>query len=85
MMDYADFAYWIFVSVWVIVLIGIVLEQNRRYLRRKRMLEILDGMIESVDESVGRILATLKKNGLEAHTVMIFTSDNGGYHGATST
>jgi arylsulfatase A len=42
-------------------------------------------MIESVDESVGRIMAALKRNGLEDNTVVIFTSDNGGYDLATST
>lgn len=41
-------------------------------------------MIESVDESVGRVLATLKELGLEKNTVVIFTSDNGGFYNATS-
>jgi arylsulfatase A-like enzyme len=35
-------------------------------------------MIESLDDGVGRILETLKKNGLEENTIVIFTSDNGG-------
>ena len=41
-------------------------------------------MIESVDESVGRVLATLEELGLTQNTVIIFTSDNGGYYNATS-
>ena len=41
-------------------------------------------MVESVDESVGRVLAILKKLGLEQSTVVIFTSDNGGFYKATS-
>jgi len=41
-------------------------------------------MIESVDESVGRVLATLKELGLEQDTLIIFTSDNGGFENATS-
>ncbi|HNQ87586.1 MAG TPA: sulfatase [Verrucomicrobiota bacterium] len=41
-------------------------------------------MIESVDESVGRVLATLKELGLDQSTVVIFTSDNGGFYNATS-
>lgn len=41
-------------------------------------------MIESVDESVGRVMATLRELGLEKNTVVIFTSDNGGFHNATS-
>jgi len=41
-------------------------------------------MIESVDESVGRVLETLKDLGIEKNTVVIFTSDNGGFYNATS-
>lgn len=36
------------------------------------------GMVKSVDDSVGRILAELKKDGLEDNTIVVFTSDNGG-------
>ncbi len=35
-------------------------------------------MVQSVDESVGRILATLNELGLSENTVVIFMSDNGG-------
>ncbi len=38
-------------------------------------------MIASVDESVGRILATLEKLHLEENTVVVFSSDNGGVGG----
>ena len=38
-------------------------------------------MIASVDESVGRILATLEQQGLAENTVVIFSSDNGGVGG----
>ena len=41
-------------------------------------------MVESVDQSVGRIMETLKKLELEEDTVVIFTSDNGGFAGATN-
>jgi arylsulfatase A len=41
-------------------------------------------MVESVDESVGRVMATLKELKLEENTVVIFTSDNGGFYNATS-
>jgi len=41
-------------------------------------------MIESVDESVGRVLAILAELGLEQNTLIIFTSDNGGFYNATS-
>ena len=41
-------------------------------------------MVESVDQSVGRVLETLKELGLEQNTLIIFTSDNGGFYNATS-
>lgn len=41
-------------------------------------------MVESVDESVGRIVAVLKELELEERTLIIFTSDNGGYARATT-
>jgi arylsulfatase A-like enzyme len=41
-------------------------------------------MIESLDQSVGRIRSTLKELGLDDNTVIIFTSDNGGRVPTTS-
>lgn len=38
-------------------------------------------MIHSLDENVGRVLDKLKEKGLERDTIVIFTSDNGGYIG----
>jgi arylsulfatase A-like enzyme len=38
-------------------------------------------MIASLDESVGRVMAELEKQGLAENTVLIFTSDNGGVGG----
>jgi len=38
-------------------------------------------MIASVDESVGRVVATLEELGLEKNTLVIFSSDNGGVGG----
>lgn len=35
-------------------------------------------MVESLDDSVGRVLAKLKDLGIEGNTLVIFTSDNGG-------
>ena len=41
------------------------------------------GMVRSVDRSVARVLQTLREQGLEENTIVIFTSDNGapGYIG----
>ncbi|MDF1737954.1 MAG: sulfatase [Verrucomicrobiales bacterium] len=36
-------------------------------------------MVESLDRSVGEIIAALEKNDLTRNTLVIFTSDNGGY------
>jgi len=36
------------------------------------------GMVQSVDESVGRVMAKLEQLGLERDTIVIFMSDNGG-------
>ena len=44
---------------------------------------VYGAMIRSVDRSVGRVLQTLRDEGLEENTIVIFTSDNGapGYIG----
>lgn len=38
-------------------------------------------MVKSLDDSVGRVLARLRERRLDTNTVVIFTSDNGGYLG----
>ena len=38
-------------------------------------------MVKSLDDSVGRVLAHLKKRGLDGNTLVVFASDNGGYVG----
>ena len=40
-------------------------------------------MVETVDQSLGRVLATLEQNGLSENTVVIFFSDNGGLSNVT--
>ena len=37
-----------------------------------------------MDESLGRVLETLKELGLDGNTIVIFTSDNGGHGGVTA-
>ena len=39
---------------------------------------VYGGMIRSLDRSVGRVLETLREEGLDENTLVIFTSDNGG-------
>ncbi len=41
-------------------------------------------VIRELDDAVGRILATLKEQGLEQNTLVIFTSDNGPWYGGSS-
>ena len=41
-------------------------------------------MVESVDRSVGRVLAKLEELGLAQNTVAMFASDNGGHGRVTS-
>lgn len=38
-------------------------------------------MVESLDQSVGRVLARLEALGIAGRTIVVFTSDNGGYVG----
>ncbi|HMJ70234.1 MAG TPA: sulfatase [Cyclobacteriaceae bacterium] len=40
------------------------------------------GMVESMDESMGRVMNKLKELGLSDNTIIIFASDNGGMSGA---
>ena len=41
-------------------------------------------MVESVDDSVGKVTGVLRELGLEENTLVILTSDNGGFAGATN-
>lgn len=45
---------------------------------------VMAAMIESLDEGVGRLVRTLADLELSDNTVIVFTSDNGGYGPATS-
>jgi arylsulfatase A-like enzyme len=40
---------------------------------------VLQQMIEELDAGVGRIMETLRSEGLDENTLLFFTSDNGGY------
>ena len=41
----------------------------------------LAAMVESLDENVGRVLSRIEDLGLEDRTIVVFTSDNGGFIG----
>ena len=41
----------------------------------------LAAMVESLDENVGRVLSRIEDLGLADRTIVVFTSDNGGYNG----
>ena len=49
---------------------------------------IYAGLVETMDDAVGIVLKSLKENGLDKNTIVVFTSDNGGVasgdHYATS-
>ena len=49
-----------------------------------RVTPVYAAMVEAVDKSVGRIMATLEKLKLDDNTVVIFTADNGGTSQASS-
>ena len=46
--------------------------------RQVQDVAVYGAMVESLDESVGRVMAKLKELGLDQKTVVIFFSDNGG-------
>jgi len=44
---------------------------------------VIEAQIEEIDWSVGQIMQTLRKEGLEDNTLVLFTSDNGGADGSS--
>ena len=62
---------------------GFSLLPNRTVkVRQQQTNPIFAAMVESADESLGRVLANLKELGLEDNTIIIFFSDNGGMSAA---
>ena len=54
-------------------------KQNRRIIRRLLQSDpTYAGMVENLDENIGRVLQAVDEAGLTENTVIIFTSDNGG-------
>ena len=56
---------------------GTVMENGRKT-RVVQNQPVYAAMVESLDESVGRIMGKLTELGLDTNTIVIFTSDNGG-------
>ncbi|HVX62417.1 MAG TPA: sulfatase [Pirellulales bacterium] len=54
------------------------LPEGKRQARQIQNQPVYAAMIESLDQSVGRVLDKLAERGLDENTVVFFTSDNGG-------
>lgn len=63
-----------------------LVEKYRRKIKpgMKHANALYAAMIESVDDSVGRVMARLKDLGLDKNTIIVFTSDNGGLMNSTT-
>jgi len=59
-------------------------EAKKRIQGEEHINPVYAAMVESVDESVGRVLKKLAETGLAERTVVIFMSDNGGVKKVTS-
>jgi len=59
-------------------------EKTKKYAAKKARNPKYGGMMESMDENIGRLLSRLDEKGLRENTVIFFTSDNGGYKPATN-
>ncbi len=55
-----------------------ITEHDRAFVKQHQDHADYAGMVQSVDESVGRVLETIEQLGLADNTVVIFLSDNGG-------
>lgn len=54
------------------------LTEGKRQVRQVQNQPVYAAMVQSLDESVGRIRERLAATGLESKTIVVFTSDNGG-------
>jgi arylsulfatase A-like enzyme len=64
-------------------------EKVRKYRDKARQTKVklnanYAAMVESMDENVGRIVQWLDEKKLRKDTIIVFTSDNGGFHKATT-
>ena len=58
-------------------------EKTKKYAAKKARNPKYGGMMESMDENIGRLLSRLDEKGLREKTIIFFTSDNGGFKPAT--
>lgn len=61
------------------------IEDSGRKVRQIQNQPVYAAMVQSLDESVGRVMAKLDELGLSKNTIVIFTSDNGGLSTAEGT
>ena len=65
-------------------------EKTKKYANKARQMKAklknaaYAGMVDSLDENVGRLLDWLDEKGLRKNTIVVFTSDNGGMVRATN-
>lgn len=57
---------------------GFIDEINRSYTRTIQDHDVYAAMIQSMDESIGRIMQKIEETGASENTIIVFTSDNGG-------
>lgn len=53
-------------------------QEGDRKVRLNQCMPVYGAMVESMDKAVGKVMAALRKNGIEQETIIIFMSDNGG-------
>ena len=58
-------------------------DKTKKYAAKKARNPKYGGMMESMDENIGRLLSRLDEKGLRENTIIFFTSDNCGHKPAT--
>ncbi len=53
-------------------------KEGESKVRLNQSLPVYAALVETMDQAVGRVMASLQKNGLDKNTIVVFMSDNGG-------